>query len=173
MIDPADMSIDHHGAVVVVRLEGEVDMGNADRLGRRVVNGVLDIEPPAAAVALDLSALAYVDSSGLRMLEEIRHSVTSKGLRSFTIAPETCLAYRLLSLTGLTEHLATRPDLDGGAGGRRRRRPRRGLSAGRRVWRGDGRGKLSRTSGDDASDGKARSWRDLGTAWRPPACRTR
>jgi anti-anti-sigma factor len=111
MIDHSDMSIDRHGPVVVVRLEGEVDMGNADRLGRRVVNGVLDAEPPAVAVALDLSGLSYLDSSGLRMLEEIRHSVTAKGLRSFTIAPETCRAHRLLSLTGLIEHLGTCPSL--------------------------------------------------------------
>jgi anti-anti-sigma factor len=111
MIEPADMSIDRHGPVLVVRLEGEIDMGNADRVGRRVVNGVVDVEQPAVAVALDLSGLTYVDSSGLRMLEDIRQSVTAKGLRSFTIAPETCRAHRLLSLTGLTEHLATRPDL--------------------------------------------------------------
>jgi anti-sigma B factor antagonist len=111
MIDPASMSIDHHGRVLVVRLEGEVDMGNADRLGRRVVNGVLDADSHAVAVALDLSGLTYLDSSGLRMLEEIRHSVTTQGLRSFTIAPETCRAFRLLALTGLVEHLTTQPDL--------------------------------------------------------------
>jgi anti-sigma B factor antagonist len=111
MIDPADMRIERHGPLLLVCLEGEVDMANADRLRRRVVDGVLDVDPPAPAVALDLTGLTYVDSSGLRMLEEIRHSVTSKGLRSFTIAPETCRAYRLLHLTGLTEHLTTRPDL--------------------------------------------------------------
>jgi anti-anti-sigma factor len=111
MIDPADVSIERHGPVVVVCLEGEVDLGNADRVGRRVVAGVFEAEPPVRAAAVDLSRLSYVDSSGLRMLEEVRHAVSAKGLRSFTIAPETCRAYRLLALTGLTEHLDTHPDL--------------------------------------------------------------
>jgi anti-sigma B factor antagonist len=111
MIDPADMSIERHRDVVVVCLVGEIDMGNADRLGRRVVTEALEPAGPARAVALDLTGLGYIDSSGLRMLEEIRRAVAAEGMRLFTIAPETCRASRLLELTGLTEHLATQPDL--------------------------------------------------------------
>jgi stage II sporulation protein AA (anti-sigma F factor antagonist) len=111
MLDPAELSFDTHGDVVVVRLDGEVDMGNADRVGRRIVTGVLEAERAAGAAALDLGGLSYVDSSGLRMLEEVRHQVSSKGVRLFTIAPESCRAHRLLALTGLLEHLATQPDL--------------------------------------------------------------
>jgi anti-anti-sigma factor len=115
MQDPAQLTVEHLDDLVLVRLEGEVDMGNADRLGRRVVSSVLegvDTHRPGRALALDLAGLTYIDSSGLRMLEEIRHTLTGKGLATFTIAPETCRAHRLLALTGLVEHLATHPDLD-------------------------------------------------------------
>jgi anti-anti-sigma factor len=113
MQDPARLSVERRDGVVLVRLEGEVDMGNADRLARRVVSGVLDGDGAGSerALALDLSGLDYIDSSGLRMLEEIRHNLAAKGLPTFTIAPETCRAHRLLALTGLVEHLATHPDL--------------------------------------------------------------
>jgi len=111
MLDPAELDFDTRDGLVVVRLDGEVDMGNADRVGRRIVTGVVEAQPEANAAALDLSGLSYVDSSGLRMLEEVRHHVSSKGVRLFTIAPESCRAHRLLALTGLLEHLATLPDL--------------------------------------------------------------
>jgi stage II sporulation protein AA (anti-sigma F factor antagonist) len=111
MIDPAVMNIELHDDVVIVRLAGEIDMGNADRLGRRVVGDVLDAPGPARPLVVELTGLDYIDSSGLRMLEEIRHAVASKGLLMFTIAPPICRAHRLLVLTGLTDHLATQPDL--------------------------------------------------------------
>jgi anti-sigma B factor antagonist len=111
MIDPAGMEVEPHDDVVVVRLDGEIDMSNAERLGRRVVSDALESVTTARALVLDLTALGYIDSSGLRMLEDIRRAVAAKGLRTFTIAPETCRAHRLLVLTGLTDHLATQPDL--------------------------------------------------------------
>jgi anti-sigma B factor antagonist len=111
MQDHVDMSVELIDELLLVRLDGEIDMANADRIGRRVVHDVLEREPTGPAVVLDLAGLSYLDSSGLRMLEEVRHALAQHGLRMFTVAPETCRAHRLLSLTGLLEHLGTVADM--------------------------------------------------------------
>jgi anti-anti-sigma factor len=112
MLDPAHLRVERIDDLVVVHLDGEVDMGNADRLARRVLHGIDDVDASGRPVVIDVAAISYLDSSGLRMLEQIRASVSGDGRRTFTLAPESCRAHRLLALTGLLEHLGTVPDLD-------------------------------------------------------------
>ena len=112
MLDPAQLRIGRVDDLVVVHLDGEVDMGNADRLVRRVLHALQELDSNGRAVVLDLTGLTYLDSSGLRMLEQIRHSLVPSGRPIFTVAPPTCRAHRLLTLTGLSEHLSTVDDLD-------------------------------------------------------------
>ena len=52
MQDPASLTVERLDDLVLVRLEGEVDMGNADRLGQRVVSGVLDGDDHASGGVL-------------------------------------------------------------------------------------------------------------------------
>jgi anti-anti-sigma factor len=109
--DPATVSVSTVHNIVVARFDGEIDMANADRTGRQAVTLVLDRGKGCRAAALDLTDLGYLDSSGLRMLEETRNALVAQGWPTYTIAPPGSRAERLLSLTGLIQHLATRDDL--------------------------------------------------------------
>jgi len=72
------LSCEHVAGAVVVRCTGEVDMSNADQLG-------VAIETTSAAdVIVDLSDLAYLDSSGINAIDQAYRSLRSKN-RSFRI----------------------------------------------------------------------------------------
>ena len=83
MTDAASLAIeqDARGDVVVLRAAGEVDLTNADALQRAVE------ATTAAAVVLDVSRLAYVDSSGIRAIERGFRSLRSERRRLVVVAP--------------------------------------------------------------------------------------
>jgi anti-anti-sigma factor len=79
-----------------VGLAGEIDIANADEVGR----GVRE-ELAAGPVLLDLSALSFIDSSGLRMLVELIRDAEESGW-SLTIGREfDPMVRRLLEITGM------------------------------------------------------------------------
>ena len=93
---------------VVYALEGEIDMGGAEALHRRVValSG-----GPARDVVLDVAGVSFIDSSGLRSLIAAREDLVADGrtLRLRGASPEV---RRLLELVGLMELF----DVHGAAG---------------------------------------------------------
>jgi anti-sigma B factor antagonist len=64
------------------RLVGELDMSSADDLLRAVAEA---LEEPGGDLTLDMSGLAFIDSSGLRALLEISHRLA--GGRLILAAP--------------------------------------------------------------------------------------
>jgi anti-anti-sigma factor len=66
------------GGVSVVQVEGEVDLTNADALERAVE------EIAEGAVVLDLSGVAYLDSSGIRAIDR-GHRVLARDRRRLLI----------------------------------------------------------------------------------------
>lgn len=62
------------GAVMVVRLVGELDLSNATAVQDQLAD--LLAYRPTADVVLDLSGLSFMDCSGLRVLLEMRRMLT-------------------------------------------------------------------------------------------------
>jgi anti-sigma B factor antagonist len=85
---PLQIARDAEGDVVVVRAVGEVDLTNAEALQRAVE------ETTARGVVLDVSRLAYVDSSGIRAIERGFRSLRSEERSLVVVAPaETAAAW--------------------------------------------------------------------------------
>jgi anti-anti-sigma factor len=82
--------------IVVV---GEVDMSNSDEVGRRIVEevGHLGGEP-----VLDLSEVAYLDTSGVRLVADLGRRL-GPGLT--VVAPAGSVAREVLDITELTGRL--------------------------------------------------------------------
>jgi anti-anti-sigma factor len=74
----ADITRHDRNGVSVVQVEGEVDLTNADALERAVE------EIDAGAVVLDLSGVAYLDSSGIRAIDR-GHRHLARDRRSLLI----------------------------------------------------------------------------------------
>jgi anti-anti-sigma factor len=83
---------------VVFRIEGEIDLSNAD-----VVRALVHehISRDHDRVCLDLGGVGYLDSSSLRLLTELAQSLRARRQQLVVVAPADSVAHRLLTLTGL------------------------------------------------------------------------
>jgi anti-sigma B factor antagonist len=81
---------------VVVALEGEMDMANADALGR-ALTAVL--EARASKVTVDLESLSFLDSSGIRCLVIASQQASAVGSK-FVVRRPGRAVLRVLQLTG-------------------------------------------------------------------------
>jgi anti-anti-sigma factor len=87
------------GGVVTVRATGEIDLASADRLSK-ALNG--DDVTQAGAVILDLRDVAFIDSSGLRVLMTAERELAEFALLVATESPVD----RLFELTEINSHLS-------------------------------------------------------------------
>jgi anti-anti-sigma factor len=88
---------------VIVTLEGELDMANAPLLQDTVDSPEL---AASKSVVLDLQGLTFLDSTGLRIILATREQCWRRG-QEFAVTPGSQQVQRLLSVTGVGEHLRT------------------------------------------------------------------
>ena len=87
------------GEPVVVTVRGEVDLATAPELESCVSRA---FEGAPGAVILDLAALTFIDSSGLRVLVTLARDATTRG-SSMALRNVPPHAQRVLDLTGLAD----------------------------------------------------------------------
>jgi anti-anti-sigma factor len=81
--------------VPIVRLEGEIDLSNADGTFA-MLSEVADGDAPA--LILDLSGLGYLDSAGVRLLFRLARSVVEDGGTLLVVVPHGAPVRRVLEL---------------------------------------------------------------------------
>ena len=81
-------------APYVARLEGEIDLANAAAIEAEVLGALGD----APALVVDLSAVTYFDSSGMRMLDGLARACASSGLPMRVVAPDPSPARMILRI---------------------------------------------------------------------------
>jgi anti-anti-sigma factor len=109
MNDLASLTMDDHDDVVVGALSGEVDLSNAADLGRAITEAVPN---SARGLVLDLSALSYVDSSGIRLLLSLAGSLRWRGQELILAVPEGSSCRRVFTLAGIGDSVPLEPDTD-------------------------------------------------------------
>ena len=93
----------HENDRVVVELAGELDMANAPLLQSSIEGSELS---GTKTVVLDLQGLTFLDSTGLRIILAAREQCWRRG-QEFAVTPGSQQVQRLLSVTGVGEHLRT------------------------------------------------------------------
>ncbi len=88
---------------VVIAMDGELDMANAPALQTAIESEQL---AGAENVVLDLQGLTFLDSTGLRVVLAARELCWRRG-QEFAVTPGSPQVQRLLSVTGVGEHLRT------------------------------------------------------------------
>ncbi len=99
----------------LLRASGELDFATTEPLLvdlSRVADGVV-------GVLLDLSAVTFLDSAGVRLIDRLARSCERAGTRFRAVAPPGGVPRRLLEITGLAER-CTVPDLQSGLAALRR-----------------------------------------------------
>jgi len=92
----------------LIRVAGELDMAVAPDI--RAAFAAVEANAPDA-IAMDLSDVTHLDSTGLRVLLEGARCATAAGRRFIVVAPPEGPVGRILRLTLLLEHLDVVSDL--------------------------------------------------------------
>jgi anti-anti-sigma factor len=92
----------------ILSLDGELDMANAPLLQSALDDARL---ANTSTVVLDLQQLQFIDSTGLRIILATRERCRERG-QEFAVTPGSDQVQRLLSVTGVGEHLRTVATLD-------------------------------------------------------------
>ena len=93
---------------MVLALSGELDMANAPLL--EAAMGAPELSA-TKTVVLDLQGLTFLDSTGLRIILAAREQSWRRG-QEFAVTPGSPQVQRLLSVTGVGEHLRTLASAD-------------------------------------------------------------
>jgi anti-anti-sigma factor len=88
---------------IVLNLDGELDMASAPALQSAIDDADLNA---TAMVVFDLHQLKFIDSTGLRIVLLARERALERE-QEFAVTPGSEQVQRLLSVTGVGEHLRT------------------------------------------------------------------
>jgi anti-sigma B factor antagonist len=95
----------HEDERITLALTGELDMASADLLEQALAGAEIESKP---MVVLDLQQIDFIDSTGLRIVLATLERCRDRG-QQFAITPGSPQVQRLLSVTGLGEHLPIVP----------------------------------------------------------------
>jgi anti-sigma B factor antagonist len=95
------------GAADLVRLAGEIDMANAPEIGREIVRQT----GRSGAVLIDLTAVSFLDSAGVRLLDALVGDLDQAGTPIRLVVGETGAARMTLQLCAFRDDLLA-TDLD-------------------------------------------------------------
>jgi anti-anti-sigma factor len=95
------------GDAELVRLSGEIDLGNAGQLGRAIVRRV----SRAGKVIVDLTRVEFLDSAGVGLLDALAGDLTARGTGTRLVVGERGPARTTLRLCAFRAELLT-ADLD-------------------------------------------------------------
>ena len=101
-----ELSVEHSGTTAVVRLAGELDIATAPSLA----DALHALEAPCERIILDVAALEFIDSTGLRVAV-IEHGRATVDGFDFVIAGATGAVLKVLRLTGLDATLPLAPNV--------------------------------------------------------------
>ena len=94
---------------LILELQGELDMASSAELQSALAQAN---NKESSTVVLDLRGVSFLDSTGLKAIFKARKAVRQRG-QQFAVTPGSAQVQRLLSLTGLDEHLLTIDSPDG------------------------------------------------------------
>ena len=98
-----------HDGIPVARLEGEVDMTNAEPLGERL-RGLLTNR--SVALVVDLGPTTYLDSSGITLLFALSQELRLRQQQLHLVVPEGSPIARVITITGLDQTAPMHPTLE-------------------------------------------------------------
>jgi anti-anti-sigma factor len=106
-----DVTVDDTSVRIV--LSGEVDLANAAAVEDEIVAAITN---QAASVSVDLGAVDYMDSAGMRILFSLASRLAGLQIGLEVVAPVGSSARRLVEVSGLAPLVALRPPTDRAAG---------------------------------------------------------
>ena len=104
----------HGEDVVVARIEGEIDMSNAESIGNRLRELLTN---RSVALIVDLGPTAYLDSSGIALLFALFDELRRRQQQLHLVVPEGSQVARVLQITGLDRTVPTHETIESALAG--------------------------------------------------------
>jgi anti-anti-sigma factor len=98
----AQVETEHHDGQLVVSVSGEIDLSNA----RPVQEQIERAAAGSSDVVIDLSAVEYIDSQGLRLVGQLVRKFDREGSKLQLVAPPGSFARGILDLTLISKDVA-------------------------------------------------------------------
>ena len=105
----AGLEFEQHDGVLVTTVEGEIDSSNAAELRLALSER---LPSTASALVLDLSAVRYLDSSGIHLLFDLGRRLAARRQAIRLVVPEGAPVKRVLELCAMGTVAPMDPDLD-------------------------------------------------------------
>ncbi|TMK72227.1 MAG: STAS domain-containing protein [Actinobacteria bacterium] len=100
----ADLELESISGLPVAHLFGEIDRSNAAELGDRVASAIGD---QSGGLVVDLSELAFLDSTGIRMLFGLAAQLNQRHQKLRVVVPDGSHLGEILDTVGLQQAAAT------------------------------------------------------------------
>ena len=111
---PLTCETSERAGVVVLALAGDLDLRGTTVLDPEIERACTD--PEARTVVLDLRAVRFVDSSGLRSIL-LAQAALSRAGRRLGLVRGSAAVQRVFAVTGMEEQLPFADDVEGAAAG--------------------------------------------------------
>ena len=95
--------------VAVTKLNDDIDLGNAARLYREILDGVSD---DVVGLVVDLSEVRHIDSAGIRLLHKLAGWLALRRLEFRVVVPDNSSVRRVLELSCIDAHLSVTSTVD-------------------------------------------------------------
>jgi anti-anti-sigma factor len=106
-VTDAAVTVDHEGEDTVrISVAGEMDMDNAADVEREILDAISN---QLTAVTLDLGALDYLDSAGLRVLFTLHTRLETLQIALQLLVPSQSPIRRVIDLSGVTAAIPVLP----------------------------------------------------------------
>jgi anti-anti-sigma factor len=96
--DLATLRVRERGGIVIAVVEGEIDLSNAGILRTELTAAVSNA---ARGLVIDLSALEFLDSSGVHMLYDVADRLATRQQRFAVVIPADAPPRRAIELSGV------------------------------------------------------------------------
>jgi anti-sigma B factor antagonist len=106
----------HGDDVVVARIEGEIDLSNAQPVGNRLRDLLTN---RSVALIVDLEGTTYLDSSGIALLFSLVDELRRRQQQLHLVVPRGSQLLRVLNITGVDRAMPMHETLDGALAGAR------------------------------------------------------
>jgi anti-anti-sigma factor len=109
MISSSETYHSASGDVVLVRLSGDLDLAESPKVQQRLA-GIVTSE--TYALVLDLAAVRYLDSAGVRLLFQTRRRLEQNRQQLRVVVPEGGVVRRVLGFASLEQHIPIYPSAE-------------------------------------------------------------
>lgn len=108
MGDGLDVATRTAGECLIVKLQGELDVTNAATAGQAISDAA---EVPHTRLIFDLTGLAFMDSTGIRVLVRAHRMAGERGASVALVGPTPSVS-RIIDITGLNRAFTIHATLD-------------------------------------------------------------